>query len=189
MVGLKYFLWCQSGIEQLLMNFCLFVCFVKLLLSLLFAQKSGFGWGIFSFFPAPVGTSGFPVSPTPSLGYMRQKENPNSTHHGSIWVTSTLNSLPSLHLSKPSYVCFNLKASAFSCVYQEDQGKMTPPFQKQKSPWCAFYHTLPHSVFWLLTYLYLPHHVVVITVLYDKPLKTQRLKNSCFYLAHESMDW
>lgn len=106
--------------NRAVINEFLFVCFVKLLLSLLFAQKSGFGWGIFSFFPAPVGTSGFPVSPTPSLGYMRQKENPNSTHHGSIWVTSTLNCLPSLHLSKPSYVCFNLKASAFSCVYQED---------------------------------------------------------------------
>lgn len=66
---------------------------------------------------------------------------------------------------------------------------MTPPSQKQKSPWCAFYRTLPHSVFWLLTYLYLPRHVVAITVLYDKPLKTQRFKNSRFYLARESMDW
>lgn len=96
--------------------FCLASC---PFLGSLVREQVCFVWSAFT------GLSGLPASLTPSLGYLRQQENPGNT---SPLVLRSLASLPSpLHLLESSYVfvvfsvclfCFLLihNVSIFSCT-------------------------------------------------------------------------
>ena len=73
---------------------------------------------------APVGISGFLASSAPSLGYKRQNKTQVARHGGVPWVARSLAGLPSLHLSKCSYVYFTYTSGVLVVLSGRDRENM-----------------------------------------------------------------
>ena len=85
--------WSREGLSESPLS-----CQAALFL-VLWLQRAGFCWRLF--WPVPLGVSRLLASPAPSLGSMRQKENPGTHHCVVPWVPRYLASLPSsLHCKR-----------------------------------------------------------------------------------------
>lgn len=92
---------------------------------ILWLKIKRFSW---CFFPsALVDASLMPVSPAPSLGYLRQNQTkPNLESHQCVvsWTPSYLTSLPSFSLSESSFICLTYNVQDIELYLGEEQEKV-----------------------------------------------------------------